>query len=207
MDITITIRGLEELGLGLSALAAALPETARQLATLLEAARQLAALGRHNGTGANNVSTAALQPPAQLSQTPDRPTPVQNATATAAAAAMPPWQTDPAQEATTAATDNTPMNAASTQNKTEPHRQPTLEDVRAVLARPTYTRCLTGTAQRSSARSTRRAMPSCCAMLRRSDGPGKARAAVGVVSAQVAPLHALSAAGARFSGQAQRGGG
>lgn len=76
MDITITIRGLEELGLGLSALAAALPETARQL--------------------------AALQPPAQLPQTPERPTPAQN--------------------------------AASTQNKTEPPRQPTLEDVRAVLA-------------------------------------------------------------------------
>ena len=36
MDITITIRGLEELGLGLSALAAALPEVARQLATLPE---------------------------------------------------------------------------------------------------------------------------------------------------------------------------
>lgn len=92
MDITITIRGLEELGLGLSALAATLPETARQLATL----------GRHNGTGANDVSTAALQPPAQLPQTPERPTPAQN--------------------------------AASTQNKTEPPRQPTLEDVRAVLA-------------------------------------------------------------------------
>lgn len=118
MDITITIRGLEELGLGLSALAAALPEAARQLAVLPEAARQL----------------AALQPPAQLPQTPDRPTPVQNATAAAAAAEMPPWQTDLAQEATTSATDTTPTNAASTQNKTEPPRQPTLEDVRAVLA-------------------------------------------------------------------------
>ena len=108
MDITITIRGLEELGLGLSALAAALPETARQL--------------------------AALQPPAQLPQTPERPTPVQNATTAAAAAEMPPWQTDLAQETTTSATDTTPMNAASTQHKTEPPRQPTLEDVRAVLA-------------------------------------------------------------------------
>ena len=136
MDITITIRGLEELGLGLSALAAALPEVARQLATLPETARQLAALGRHNGTVANNVSTAALQPPAQLPQTPERPTPAQNATTTTAAAAaeMPPWQTDLAQETTTSATDTTPMNAASTQNKTEPPRQPTLEDVRAVLA-------------------------------------------------------------------------
>ena len=47
---------------------------------------------------------------------------------------MPPWQTDLAQETTTSATDTTPMNAASTQNKTEPPRQPTLEDVRAVLA-------------------------------------------------------------------------
>lgn len=134
MDITITIRGLEELGLGLSALAAALPETARQLATLPEAARQLAALARHNGTGANNVSTAALQPLAQSLQISERPTPAQNATTAAAAAEMPPWQTDPAQEATTSATDNTPMNAASTQNKTESPRQPTLEDVRAVLA-------------------------------------------------------------------------
>ena len=127
MDITITIRGLEELGLGLSALAAALPETARQLATLPEAARVLATLQ-------TQPNTAAPQPPAQLPQTPERPTPAQNATTAAAAAEMPPWQTDPAQEATTSATDNTPMNAASTQNKTESPRQPTLEDVRAVLA-------------------------------------------------------------------------
>lgn len=136
MDITITIRGLEELGLGLSALAAALPETARQLATLPEAARQLAALGRHNGTGAHAVTMDAQKPLAQLPQTPERPTPAQNATTTTAAAAaeMPPWQTDLAQETTTSATDTTPMNAASTQNKTEPPRQPTLEDVRAVLA-------------------------------------------------------------------------
>ena len=40
MDITITIRGLEELGLGLSALAAALPETARVLATMQNSAPQ-----------------------------------------------------------------------------------------------------------------------------------------------------------------------
>lgn len=126
MDITITIRGLEELGLGLSALAAALPETARQLATL----------ARHNGTGADAVPMNAQKPFAQSLQISERPTPAQNATTTTAAAAaeMPPWQTDLAQETTTSATDTTPMNAASTQNKTEPPRQPTLEDVRAVLA-------------------------------------------------------------------------
>lgn len=134
MDITITIRGLEELGLGLSALAAALPETARQLATLPEAARQLAALGRHNGTGAHAVPMDAQKPLAQSLQISERPTPAQNATTAAAAAEMPPWQTDLAQETTTSATDTTPMNAASTQNKTEPPKQPTLEDVRAVLA-------------------------------------------------------------------------
>lgn len=134
MDITITIRGLEELGLGLSALAATLPETARQLATLPEAARQLAALARHNGTGAHAVTMDAQKPLAQSLQISERPTPAQNATTAAAAAEMPPWQTDLAQETTTSATDTTPMNAVSTQNKTEPPKQPTLEDVRAVLA-------------------------------------------------------------------------
>ena len=78
----------------------------------------------------------AQKPLAQLPQTPERPTPAQNAhnhnrSRRGRNAAL---QTDLAQETTTSATDTTPMNAASTQNKTEPPRQPTLEDVRAVLA-------------------------------------------------------------------------
>ena len=123
MDITITIRGLEELGLGLSALAAALPETARQLATLPEAARQLAALARHNGPCANNVSTAALQPPAQLPQTPDRPTPAQYV-APKAAETMP---------TTAAASTTVPTVATITPSSTAP------ATVAVPTAAPSYT--------------------------------------------------------------------
>lgn len=97
MDITITIRGLEELGLGLSALAAALPETARQLAT--------------------------LQPPAQLPQTPDRPTPVQYV-APKAAETMP---------TTAAASTTVPTVATITPGSTAP------ATVAVPTAAPSYT--------------------------------------------------------------------
>ena len=95
MDITITIRGLEELGLGLSALAAALPETARQLATL----------------------------PAQLPQTPDRPTPAQYV-APKAAETMP---------TTAAASTTVPTVATITPSSTAP------ATVAVPTAAPSYT--------------------------------------------------------------------
>ena len=70
MDITITVRGLEELGVGLSALAAALPE----------ALRQFAALDRQSGTAAHAASVVTPEAPAQPTHTPERPASTQNAT-------------------------------------------------------------------------------------------------------------------------------
>lgn len=120
MDITITVRGLEELGVGLSALAAALPE----------ALRQFAALDRQSRTDAHAASVVTPESPAQSTHTPERPVSTQNATTPTVEAVhdTPPWPT-----AATPATDTTPMNTTPTHNATPP-KQPTLEDVRAVLA-------------------------------------------------------------------------
>ena len=63
MDITITVRGLEELGTGLSALAAALPE----------ALRQFAALEHQSRTDAHAASVVTPESPAQPTHTPERP--------------------------------------------------------------------------------------------------------------------------------------
>ena len=61
MDITITVRGLEELGTGLSALAAALPE----------ALRQFAALEHQSRTDAHAASVVTPESPAQPTHTPE----------------------------------------------------------------------------------------------------------------------------------------
>ena len=121
MDITITVRGLEELGVGLSALwrrrcrkrcVSSRRSTAR--------AAQLHTLHQSSHLKRLHSQRTRQSDPCQH-RTPRPPT-------AEAAHDTPPWST-----AATPATDTTPMNTTPTHNATPP-KPPTLEDVRAVLA-------------------------------------------------------------------------